>query len=356
MNSDLILESNLKVKNTKKPVNCRHCWRLIFLSEIQIRLSQKNSKKLRFHLHHYIPATPQYLIPSKLTIKLSQSTRPAFNSWLASWNSQFFPINSKEPKIFSSFKSLNFIQTKQKRLFLEIFKFLDLIDLVFSVSLVNKNFYELCWENELWQNLLIRDFQLFNQNNSKNSYLEEFSKRCFVCKLENNQDLLFSCPLLLKKFCFKCMNSDGRLEIIHQKNVFKAFLYNGDFIKVKSLKSDESGWITYKFIVKKAVDEIRKLNKQKVLDMLKLLGNDHELVKTVEKIDVLKIGNKMIENSKQAKSLGLKIKDKTFDYIIRKIYKFVVSGEGKIYAKKFEKIVKLCGKRRKVGYREPELF
>lgn len=336
MNSDLfLLEYSLKVKNTQKLTRCNKCYSVILINHIQIRQTFKG-KKVRYHLKDFRPAFPQYLISSKMTIKLTDSTRPIFNTWLENINSRFHSTVSTCQKFLSN-KILQFKPPSQKRQFLEIFKFLDVFDLTNSVSLVNHNFYELCWESELWQFLLFRDFQVPAFINPKNKYLEELSKVCFECRVESVENLLFICPALNKKLCCKCMNSE-KYELMHQKDVYKYFGFKGDLVKVKSLKTDESGWISYKFLFKEEVNKFRMKNKNKVLEMLKHMGRDQELYKCVEKIDVLSIGNKIeVKNGKEAKILGLKSKGKGMRKLIRKFYKFIAKGEGKIYANSIEK-------------------
>ena len=87
------------------------------------------------------PCIDQFIFPSDIKKYLKPESSITFFNWLENWNSQFFPVDLQKycPNLV---QSQNFhVKLGNKRLFLEVFKFLEVSELVLTVNRVDKKFY-----------------------------------------------------------------------------------------------------------------------------------------------------------------------------------------------------------------------
>ena len=137
-------------------IYCKTCRLKFKEKDIQIIYSSYTTDY--FHLHCFTPIVKQYIRKQDLRITLTGKDLKVFEDWLESWNKNYFCLDYKpksgETFVQSLFPNIN----KNIRSLLEIFKFLNLKDILTSVIYVNKEFYYVVWRKEFWQFLIFRDY------------------------------------------------------------------------------------------------------------------------------------------------------------------------------------------------------
>ena len=128
-----VVENSLSDKTS-----CDACNKVLKLGEILVVYPHIFQKTDYFHLSCFQPKSKQYIITSDLLIYLKKESEEIFNTWLNNWNSKYFPLDQTPycPEIPLSLR----LETKitNKRIFLEVFKFLTVKELMGSINRVSQ--------------------------------------------------------------------------------------------------------------------------------------------------------------------------------------------------------------------------
>jgi hypothetical protein len=207
-------------------------------------------------------------------LDLDKKSTTIFNNWLNAWNANYFPLDQHQfsPSLPSQ-QNLE-VQVKNRRSFLEVFKFLEVSEIVLSLSKVNKNFYSLTWEKELWNFLLVRDFSIVKQDlevdELKEAYVTCFYDFCIECKKKPSNEKFNRCPLLKKTLCRDCLMMK-KFHTFDKTDIWRIYGIKSDLVKVAWWTSDGINRITYRVLFESGLMMFRKEQKQKVLDF-RVLG------------------------------------------------------------------------------------
>ena len=337
------------VENTPSNVTvCLICSKGLEKGEIRLTIRRFMKQSEYFHLSCCGSRFKQYIVKRDLNISLKGEDLIFFYDWLNNWNKNYYPLDYTPINIKIPSQSLNLVTVSKKRLFIEIFKFLNVRDILCSILYVNKEFYQVSWSKELWQSLLIRDFKYKKiVENPKEKYSERFSLVCRECFKLTSQSNFYRCPLLKKTFCNNCIELP-KYSILNKTDIKKIFDIDAGKLNLEYFKCDECQKVTYIFMVKKALEKYRIEQKQKVLGMIQLLGNDHPAFRDVHAINIYEMDALAatknwkgfpIHVSKLGKDCKLKWYKKIYEFIRRGIGSF--DSENKIVSKIIEEFKKI---------------
>lgn len=160
---------------------CWSCHKEILKEDI--RIQQKHIAHYEnFHLLCYRPKYHQYINLKMISIDLDSYSLKDFKNWLENWNVQFRSNNSIDLRIRLFKKSFFPVKIKNQRMWVEVLKFLPGIEIIQNLSLVNKTFYNLSWNNELFKSLCITEFSSNLQYKCFHSlYICLYEESCFSC-------------------------------------------------------------------------------------------------------------------------------------------------------------------------------
>lgn len=265
---------------------CIICSKGLRKGETRLTVRRYMNQAQYFHLNCCHLKFKQYIVKSDLNISLKGEDLIFFYDWLNNWNKIFYPLDYTPISIKIPSQSLNLVSSPKKRLFIEIFKFLPVRDILSSILLVNREFYQVSWSKELWQSLLIRDFNHKTiVENPKEIYSEKFSLVCRECFKLTIQSNFYRCPLLKKTFCNNCIKLPKYL-ILNKTDIKKIFNIDARKLRLEYFTCDEYQKVTYIFMVRDALEKFRFEQKQKVLKMIQILGEDHPAFKDVNGINI----------------------------------------------------------------------
>ncbi|OMJ95843.1 hypothetical protein SteCoe_746 [Stentor coeruleus] len=266
---------------------CEVCKEKISRGEIRILHDEYMGKNLYYHLMCYTPKRKRFLKEKYFKILLSPGIKPLFLSWMNEWNSFYLPenIHSNVPSNIS--RAINTPASKIKRIYLEVFKFFSISEIINCLSLVCKDFYSTIWEPELWRCLYTRDFETPSiiPEDWKNAYLQEYITHCFHCKKKPEDFKKYECQLLKRVFCTSCLKNE-KYKLLSEsqvKNKYNVSLKNiskyiGNFPNDKV--------VIYNFLVVRAINKYRKQNKENILNkLIKTLGQTHQIVSIIDNIN-----------------------------------------------------------------------
>ena len=268
---------------------CRKCE--IYFDFREIRIFVK-SRAAYYHLYCYSNERPQYIRKSDLNIFLDSQSMQIIDYWLNAWNANFFPLD-RTPITFIPQKNLPTFSVTRKRVLIEIFKFLPVSCVTSALSLVCKQFYEVCWDKELWQFFLLRDFNINLRPESKTKYIELFSTICIECKTDPSEETYYRCPFLKKTICKNCLITE-KFVLMSRSNILKAFGIDPKVLNLEFVRSMTNVLVTYLFKAKNEVYKMREYYKERILKMSQVFGDDHEFVQLIKNINVTKLDSMQI--------------------------------------------------------------
>ena len=314
--------------------------------EIRIVHRRNMRRNLHYHLNCYSPKVPQYIKSSDICNCLKPESIPIFDEWLKNWNSKFFaldniPIISVIPQ-----KSLHAISLSRKRTLIEVFKFLPISIVTSALPFVSKEFYQVCWDSELWQTFLLRDFKVSEvSSESKKKYIELYNNVCIECKIIPSESMFYRCPLLKKNICKICLNTE-KFRLMNRSDILKFFGVDSKLLNINYGTSMHGKKLAYAFKVKNEVYKLRENHKGKILEMSQVFGDDHEFLQLIKNIDVTNLDHKQHEH----KFAGRYIYQEQFDESIKwsffiDIQFFIRTGKGRITK---DKLIKEVNKKFKI--------
>ena len=182
---------------------CKQCGERVVLGDIRVSFKRYWSKSYYFHLDCFTPITHVRVNTAGCAIKL-ESHWEKVEKWAENWNKQF-DFDEKCVEIAGKRRVLTG-STVQKRVLMEIFKFLEVKTIVSVVVFVSKGWYSASWEDELWISLQNQSFP--RQIQSKTDYFTVFFSSCVHCGhflTQKNRHMV--CPLTKRPKCVVCYSN-----------------------------------------------------------------------------------------------------------------------------------------------------
>jgi hypothetical protein len=307
---------------------CKTCAQKIITGIIRIVINRCGKAPLYFHLNCFDHIN-QYLIKDDLIIKLSGNDLEIFEKWLEDWNKNYYCLDYKPIKQSIPKQSLNSLKVPNKRVYLEIFKFLNLQDILKSITFVNKQFYQTTWSEELWEFLLKRDFSVScSESHPKQVYATNFSLACVDCLKMTSIDDFFRCPFLKKTICATCYNC-SKYDILIQSDLQVSYGIDFDKLDIEACTTDYHNKVVYSCVFEDRLKRFRKAQKEKVVEMMKVLGPEHPALADVLNIDVdqMDIKTDLMKNHRKVINYNIPYVQWPF---FEKIFHYIRSGKGKI--------------------------
>ena len=271
---------------TSKRTSCKACFAPIQKGEIRILIKNYYKSKY-FHLPCFIPKLDQYICQSDINLNLDEESKIVFMSWLNDWNSRHFSLENPPSCPVALSKEVTSSNPIHKRMLLEIFKYLEVSDIVKNICLVNKEFYHVSWEQELWRELFVRDYkEEIATDNWRLKYATEYGKVCIECKTAPSEENMYICPLLKRVLCKQCRKKD-EYRLLYKEQISRIYGIKANRLKVNFGSSDSCNKVIYKKDCIRAVNSLRNNNKEKILkELISKLGEDHDMVDIIENIDI----------------------------------------------------------------------
>ncbi|OMJ69623.1 hypothetical protein SteCoe_32602 [Stentor coeruleus] len=302
------------------------------------------------HLECFKPQVKKYIRNCDIYTSLKyDSSKSIFNEWLENWNSNFIPLDkpieyNKNAKNLYCIKTIKTQPPKKRRVFIEIFKYFDIYDLLKNLSQVCKGFYHTAWESELWWFLITRDFKIIpNINeNLRHYYLKLFTSACLECQKILKSNDFSRCPLIKRVLCFKC-KTFPKYSFITKQEIKDFYGFDPKILKIHfELSCIRHSQIVYLSTFLNELYKFREKNKRDLLEKLYVGHNEHcEIVKFVEGIDIGKMDKGIV------RKYGFKIIEISWserlenkDYF--KVFKYVRTGKSKI---SFKRLFRYCNHR-----------
>ena len=266
--------------------SCKLCIAPIPKGEIRILIKTYSSKDY-FHLSCFTPKLDQYIRKADIKLKLDDESKKTFMSWLDDWNSRHFSLESPPSYPIALSKEVISSNPIHKRMLLEIFKYLEVADIVKNICLVNKEFYHVTWEQELWRELFVRDYkEEIVTDNWRLKYANDYGKACIECKTMPDVENMYICPMLKRVLCKKCGRKDD-YRLLSKGQIYEIYGIKANRLKVNFVSSYNCKKVIYKKDCVKAVKALRKKKKEKILkELISKLGEDHDIVDMIGIIDV----------------------------------------------------------------------
>lgn len=216
------LKNRFKVSRAALNKRCSVCNNEIFYNELVL---VENKIKI-LHLNC---SNQEFICPVlKYDIDIDSSLKSQINleEWLDSWNNKF--IKSHNYKVKSSIVNpIKMISINNKRIYIEIFKFLS-FKKVTRLASVCKKFYQISMEPEIWQFFLRCDYSYEKiVSNPREKLIKMFFRHCNFCKKRLTEQYWES-DSFKEKVCRNCQYKDK----------YSAVSYN--FIKTKFGRITES--------------------------------------------------------------------------------------------------------------------
>lgn len=314
---------------------CTVCSKNLPKGEIRITIRRYMKQSEYFHLACYSCKFNQYISKKDLSILLKGEDLGIFNTWLDNWNKNYYPLDFSPIHYKIPGQSLSAIPTPNKRLYTEILKFLQVKDILTSITLINKEFYQVVWSKELWQSLLLRDFNYAEiVEDPKLKYSEKQSLACIECCKICSDSNFNRCPLLKKTLCKLCLRLP-KYCILNLSDIKNIYYIDPEKLKLNFSTCDGYQKVTYTFLVKSAIEKFRSEQKEKVLKMMQILGDDHPAVKCIKEIDVNDMDTVSIgRNWKRMPTYVSKPNNHIKWEFYNKIFEYIRKGVGSLNEKK----------------------
>ena len=256
---------------------------------------------------------------------------------------KIFPFRQNPSHFQFPKKSLPTIPHTRKRTLIEIFKYLPILDTNSSLPLVCKEFYEICWDNELWHSYLSRDFNIIcPYTESKSNYIKQYNNLCISCKTFPSEITFHRCPYLKKTICKNCLRKE-EFELMHQADIKISFGVNLKSLKLNYATSTVGSKLSYVFKILREVYKYREKQKEKILQMSQIFGDDHQFVNLIKNIDVKKLDSKKMSPYKIKRMIYKEFLDESIKWkFYQDVQKFIRTGNLKILK---ERLVNSVNKR-----------
>ena len=300
--------------------------------EIRIVHPRNMRRSFYWHLNCYLPNVPQFIRESDISNSLKEESKPIFNEWLKTLNSKYFPLDDTPISSVVPSKALPSITLTRRRSLIEIFKFLPISGLISEVNLVCKEFYQISWDSELWQYLIFRDFQkneeLFD---SKSKYIKLFNSLCIECKTTPSAETFYRCPYLKKNICKICLKK-SKFTVMNRTDILRNYEIDAKFLNLVYGTSGDGKKVAYRYKIEEEIYKFREKNKNSVLGICQILGDDHYFVDKVKSINIKTMDN-IFEGD--FGSYPFRCHRSSFQDIVdwkflEKIQKYIKTGKGKV--------------------------
>ncbi|CAG9331251.1 unnamed protein product [Blepharisma stoltei] len=303
--------------------SCKLCKSIIEKGALRIKTHSYNCCNF-FHLNCYTPSLKQYISKSDLCIKLDSLHKKVLDDWLNNWNQNYLPLDKpyhEPPKLF---KLINSKSSKFRRSWIEIFKYSTIKDLVRKFSRVNKEFYHISWDEELWQFFCIRDFScIVPKDTYRNQYVTILMEICFGCKAVPKAEHFYRCPLIGRPLCPCCRFNDKKFIAVTGPYIERAYNIDPKVLDLKFGQGYDNKKITYNFLVWEALAVYREKNKNDLLDFMKDNCVSDKLICMVEKIST-----KEMDYTDIFGRIGANFDSKIIDIWYQQIFSYIRNGEG----------------------------
>ncbi|CAG9328842.1 unnamed protein product [Blepharisma stoltei] len=280
--------TSFQAEISKRDTKCNTCKESIDRGVIRIKIHLMDHYDY-YHLKCYTPKIKQYISKKDLGITLDPENAKILDEWLDNWNKDYAPLDKAfhEPPTFS--KLVESTPSKYRRAWLEIFKFLDAVELFKIYSHVNKEFYHISWDEELWHFYCVRDYTNAALDDEKKNYRTQYiilrMESCFWCHAHQSQEKFNRCPLIGKPICEKCKKLK-RFEQMYKSEVEAVYGINTNLLQLKFGIGTWNRKIVYRYMVDEALVIFRKRNKEFLLEEMKKTNLDPALIDFVENIDI----------------------------------------------------------------------
>lgn len=274
----------LVTKPNSNRTSCFICHHPVTKQEIRISFLKYDHYRY-FHLPCFEPTNYHYIRQKDLDIRLTEeSDIQTVQAWRSSWNLNFFPLDPEIPITVTTNKVLRTKTSNLSQVFVLVFRFLTISELVEQAELVCKSFYHASWDNQLWKYLMLRDFNIETKaKGSRKNYTQENLERCVKCKTKTD---LKRCELIERNICKLCKKSIDKYEFVRNDAKTK---FGIDPAKLGLRYKCFDGRTKYYPVlyINKRVPLFRKENKARVLRMLtEILPPDSEFIQIVQEIDI----------------------------------------------------------------------
>jgi len=274
----MVKKVEISVEVSKRnSVRCAKCKKLIGTNSVKIK--EKNINQF-FHLLCYSPSKRERIEEKNILYSRNARNNPQFKNWLLAWNEQFTSAEVKQLRNLTN-KAIPSIRVQGywKRTWIEVLKFIKPCELCKSIMKVNKMFYQLANEDEVWREHCLRTWGVTSKTGSyKRCFVQNLMKRCYCC----NRIAGEPCSLLRKSVCLECLQFNPSMFVYDTKRIKWRY---GVPASCLDLKFNSQGK-TYYFMVEKAVINFRLNNKKELLSELKSKLGGHQIVHDIESIPV----------------------------------------------------------------------
>ncbi|CAG9328840.1 unnamed protein product [Blepharisma stoltei] len=268
-------------------LKCKECQKSIAIGTLKLRIFLGFTDLHHFgnfHLNCYDPPVKHYIPKTDLVMRLDPENTKILNEWLENWNKNF----TTPATIFS--KSVNSSPSKYRRSWIEIFRFLDAVEVLKIYSQVNKEFYHISWDEELWHFYCLREYSKDLINNNEKSYRSQYiilrTECCNWCHMYLGGEYFYRCPLMGKPLCENCKTLK-RFELMSKGEILGEFRINANILNIKFVEGCWGRKNTYRYMVEEAVESMCKRNKDFLIKILRENTNPI-LIDFIEKIDINK--------------------------------------------------------------------
>ena len=266
---------------------CKVCWSIITKEEIRIGKNNYYTAIDYYHMNCFTPKLNQFIRKKDLEIKLNEEDTSIFLKWLEDWNAKQFSLKTPSSLKITISKQIKSSDPLYKRSLLEIFKYLDIEDILKNICLISKEYYHLTWNQELWHYYCVRDYhEKIQTNDWKQSFINDYFIRCIECKQKPKENDPYICPFLKKVICDNCKKLE-EYKSYSKSKIKKRFDIDPKLIDIKYIQGYEYTKIVHYKSLKEAILRFRKKNKDFLLEKLKTeYENDHEIIQITEDIDI----------------------------------------------------------------------
>ncbi|CAG9328841.1 unnamed protein product [Blepharisma stoltei] len=281
-------KTSFQAEISKRQTRCKVCKKTIDIGIIRIKIHSYDHFDY-YHFECYTPKIKQYISKSDLGIRLDQENAKILDAWLENWNKDYVPLDKAFHETPTFSKLVETAPSKYRRAWLEIFKFLDAVELFKIYSHVNKEFYHISWDEELWHFYCVRDYTNAALDDQKKNYRTQYiilrMESCFWCHAHQSQERFNRCPLIGKPICEKCKKLK-RFEQLHKSQIESRYGINPNLLQLKFGLGYWNKKVVYRYMVEEALETFRNRNKEFLLEEMKKINLDPTLVDFVENIDI----------------------------------------------------------------------
>lgn len=269
--------------------DCRECKTKILKNDLRVKIQICYHYEY-YHLLCYRPRIYQFISKDHVRIHLKQTERKIFDNWLDNWNSQFHTIEEIGTKHIKLKKSLANLAITPTKPWVLVLKYLKAIDIINCISILNKETYEATWNEDLWDYLFIRDYNVGRiSSNPKVNYLSYYLQSCLVCKKLPVTRYFNLCPIINRFVCSDCYKSQKFL-LLNKKYIHTMYGIRPDTLGLEFGVGNRYQKVTYKYCVEKAVYKHRLKMKAKIVTkLIQILGENHYFVDIINNINLLEI-------------------------------------------------------------------